>query len=61
MEELSAHFQVHGTPSPNEQEISPTKYPIRTLSTYILEGDNFSGYGVSLTGDETRAILFADG
>ena len=47
--------------SPDEQEISPTKYPIRTLSAYTIEGEKVSGYGVSLTGEEAKAILLAAG
>ena len=46
---------------PGEQEISPKKYPIRTLSAYTVEGEKVLGYGVSLTVEEARAILLADG
>lgn len=47
--------------SHDEQEISPAKYPIRTLGAYTVEGEKVSGYGVSLTGEEARAILLTDG
>ncbi|MBQ6774752.1 MAG: radical SAM protein [Synergistaceae bacterium] len=47
--------------SPDEQKISPAKYPVRTLSAYAIEDDKVSGYGVNLSGEEARAILFANG
>ena len=47
--------------SHDEQEFSPTKFPVRTLSAYTVDGDKVAGYGVSLSGEEGRAILFADG
>ena len=46
--------------SPNEQKISPAKYPVRTLSAYATEWDKVSAYGVSLSVEKSRAILFVD-
>lgn len=47
--------------SADEQEFSPTKYPVRSAGAYIVEGDSVSGYGFRISGDEAKLFLLSDG